>query len=77
MATPKLFANRVIRKMINNAAPGSLRVRGDDFLAMRTVFRSLGGTWEGIMSGDPKALRILQQVVTGWCTTPKPKEPPI
>lgn len=41
-------------------------VTKDDYMAMRTAFRSLGQSWEQFGNGDLKPIEILSKVVVAW-----------
>ena len=69
--TPKVFANRLIRQMIDHSFGEALLTEPNDYLAIRAAFRSLGGLWDQISLGSPSHLDILRQVITAWGQSPE------
>jgi hypothetical protein len=71
---PLEFANQVIKRMVTNQAGPSLT--RDDCMALRVVFRNLGGTWEAVYHGEMVPTRLLSKIVTNWvkmqANRPKP-----
>lgn len=70
---PKVFANRLILQLVEHSFGGDLEPTKTDFLAMRTAFRSLGGSWIEISLGSPSHLDILKRVVMTWGSQPHAK----
>lgn len=66
MDQPLQLANRVIRQMVEHSFGADMIVTKDDFMAMRTAFRSLGQSWEKFGDGDLKPIEILSKVVVAW-----------
>jgi len=71
---PRIFANRVIRQLIDHSFGEDLIVDPDDFLTMRTAFRSSGGSWVSIGDGDTSHLDKLKNIVTAWGQMPGRKK---
>lgn len=67
---PKVFANHVIRQMVDHMFGETLVTEKADFMVIRTAFRSLGGAWGAISLGSLPHLELLKQVVTTWGQTP-------
>lgn len=67
---PKVFANRVIRQLVDHMFGEDLVTEKQDFMVMRTAFRSLGGKWDLINKGSLPQLEMLKQVVTTWGQSP-------
>jgi hypothetical protein len=67
---PIVFANRVIRKIVDNSFGEKLRIEGDDFMTIRTTYRSKGGNWEQFWHGDPIQQNLLKQVIVAWGQMP-------
>lgn len=63
---PLEFANRVIRRFVDNLYGDDVGVMPQDYTAMRVVFRKLGGSWEKVSQGDINHCRKIVQVVQGW-----------
>jgi len=68
---PIVFANRVIRKIVDNSFGEKLRIEGDDFMTIRTAYRSKGGNWEHFWHGDPIQQNLLKQVIVAWGQMPE------
>jgi hypothetical protein len=68
---PKVFANQVIRQMIDHMFGEDLITEKNDFLVMRAAFRSLGGQWAQVSLGSLPQLEKLKQVVTTWGQAPE------
>lgn len=71
---PRIFANRVIRQLIDHSFGEDLIAEPDDFLTIRTAFRSSGGSWRRIGDGDTAHLDKLKNVVTAWGQMPGRKK---
>jgi DNA topoisomerase-1 len=62
---PKVFANRLIQLMLDNMG-SEVPVKEDDFLSIRTLFRSFDGDWETLLQGDPNQHGLLKNAVMAW-----------
>lgn len=71
---PSQLANRVIKQMIEHLFTDDLLVEKQDYLAIRTVYRSLGGTWEAFIDGDNVQINRLSQVIAAWGQMPGRKK---
>jgi hypothetical protein len=69
--TPLVFANQVIRKFVDNLLGQDMIVLPEDYLAIRTAFRSSRGEWEEVKSGNLVHLRILTNIVKAWGRMPQ------
>ena len=67
---PKVFANHVIRQMVDHMFGEDLVTEKVDYMVIRTAFRSLGGVWDQISLGNLQHLETLKQVVTTWGQSP-------
>ena len=67
---PLVFANQVIRRLVDNLLGGDMIVSKENYLTMRTVFRSRGGSWSKITEGDTDHTRLLVRVVAAWGRLP-------
>lgn len=67
---PILFANRVIRMMVDHSAGEEYITMPEDYTVMRVTFRRLGGSWEAAAKGDVKHLKILRKIVEAWAAMP-------
>lgn len=71
---PRVFANKVIKQLVTHMFADDFKVKSADYLAIRTTFRALGGSWDQLGLGDIKQLELLQQVITGWAELPHEKK---
>ena len=71
---PSQLANKVIKQMIEHLFTDDMVVEKQDFLAIRTVFRKLGGTWEAFIDGDNAQIDRLSQIVAAWGQMPGRKK---
>lgn len=67
---PRVFANHVLKQMVQHMFGDDLIVERDDFLSLRIVFRRCGGTWTSILGGDLKQIELLKTLVTAWGNMP-------
>jgi len=74
VSLPKVFANRLIRQIVDHSFGADLVIEPKDYLTMRTAFRSLKGSWDRVSLGDPAQLDLLKQVVTQWGQMPNHKK---
>jgi hypothetical protein len=71
---PKIFANKVIKQLIEHMFADDFKVKAADYSSIRVVFRTLGGSWDQLGLGSMKELELLQKVVTGWSQLPHEKK---
>jgi hypothetical protein len=71
---PKIFANKVIKQLIEHLFADDFKVKSADYESIRVVFRSLGGSWDQLGLGDIKQLDLLTKVITGWSQLPHEKK---
>lgn len=71
---PKVFANKVIKQMIEHILSEDMVVRLRDYLALRSVFRQCGGSWEKLVDGDQIHIELLKRIITEWGQMPGRKE---
>lgn len=63
---PLAFSERILRQCVDHAF-GVEKARTDkDLKLMRLVFRREGGSWEKLMRGDQKQLKLLGDIVVAW-----------
>lgn len=67
---PLVFANRVIRMLVDHLVDDKMVVLPEDFTSMRVVFRKAGGSWEGLQAGDIKMSQLLAQIAVSWGKMP-------
>lgn len=72
---PQQLANKVIKQMIEHLFANGFVVDKADYLAIRVVFRQLGGLWEALVDGDSTQIAILEKIVTSWGQQPGHKKP--
>ena len=63
---PLEFANRVLRRFVNNLYGASVYVLPEDYTMMRVVFRNLGGSWEQVSQGDIEQCKTVVRIVQSW-----------
>ena len=63
---PLQFANRVIRRFVDNQLGDEALVLPEDFLKIRLVFRHCRGSWERLALGDIVHTHLLSKVVSAW-----------
>lgn len=71
---PIYFANHVIQQCVGHLFGDELVVELKDYMALRLVFRKLGGSWEQFQLGDIKQIELLKKVVTAWGQMPDRKK---
>lgn len=70
---PHLFANHVIQQMVAHLLGDDMVVEFEDYQAMRTAFRSVGGKWTEITAGNISQIKLLSEVVLAWSKMPNRK----
>jgi len=71
---PSIFANKVIRQLVEHLFADGFKIKADDYAAIRVVFRSLGGSWDQLGLGSMAQMDLLTKVVTGWSKLPHEKK---
>lgn len=71
---PRVFANKVIKQLIEHMFADDFKVKGPDYDSIRVVFRHLGGSWDQLGLGSLEQLELLQKIVTGWSQLPHEKK---
>ena len=71
---PRVFANKVIKQLIEHMFADGFKVKAQDYDSIRVVFRHLGGSWDELGLGSMRHFQLLQQVVTGWSQLPHEKK---
>ena len=71
---PKILGNNVIGQIVQHMLSDDMVIDYDDYQAIRVSFRSLGGSWSSIASGDIKDLELLKKVVMAWGQMPERKK---
>lgn len=70
---PLVFANRLIRMMVDHSGGEDMIILPDDYTVMRMLFRRAKGDWEKVSLGDPVQTRKLHTIVTAWAKMPERK----
>lgn len=70
---PHVFANNVLKQMIEHSFGDELVIEYADYQAMRVAFRSIGGLWTEIGDGNIVHMTLLAKVVTAWGQMPDRK----
>ena len=68
---PILFANHVIRRLVNNLCGDDMIITMQDYTALRTTYRWCRGSWEAIVKGDVIHMRLLTNIVLAWGRMPE------
>jgi hypothetical protein len=63
---PKVFANRIIRQLVQHMVAEDMVIDLQDYLAIRVVFRACGGSWIKFGEGDLKQFELLKAIVLAW-----------
>lgn len=63
---PLVFANHVLKMMIEHSFGEDMIIRQDDYHALRTAFRWAGGSWLEIGGGNMVHIGLLQRFITAW-----------
>jgi len=71
---PKVFANKVIRQMVQHMVSEDMVIEPRDYLAVRSVFKKCGGSWEKLVSGEQVHIELLKEIVSGWGQMPDRKK---
>lgn len=71
---PLLFANRIIRQIVDHMVGGDTVTEDSDFNVIRHVFKQCGGKWESVLNGDPLHNELLKNVITAWSKSPGRKK---
>lgn len=67
---PLLFADRIIRQLVDHMFAEDLVVEPQDYAAIRQVFKWCDGSWERFGSGDMGQNKLLSTIVVGWGKMP-------
>lgn len=67
---PLLFANRLIRQLIDHLLGVEVVALPVDLTTIRTAYRAAGGSWEAILLGDIVHTRLLEELVIAWGKQP-------
>jgi hypothetical protein len=70
LQNPKIFANKVIRQVIQHMVSEDIVIEPRDYLALRSVFRKCGGSWEKFVDGDQVQIELIKTIVTAWGQMP-------
>jgi hypothetical protein len=71
---PKIFANHVVRQMVDHMMGEGVLLDPSDYMVLRTAFRTLGGVWRSVSDGDLEHLDKLKNVVTTWAQMRQPRK---
>ena len=72
--TPILFANKVIRQMVDQFVDERVAVLPEDFIKLRVAFRKLGGSWTRLTAGEIGHVRLMIKLVKKWAKLSGRKE---
>jgi hypothetical protein len=65
-----LFADRVIRQLVDHMLGENMVVTEQDFKILRQIFKKCSGSWERVWEGDLVHNELLKTVVTSWGLMP-------
>ena len=61
---PLVFANHVLKQMIEHSFGGDIIIKQADYSALRVAFRSAGGSWQEIGHGNMAHISLLGKFVS-------------
>lgn len=67
---PIVFANQVIRMLVDHLVDEKMIIQPNDYTSMRVVFRKAKGSWQRLQGGDILMARLMAQIVTSWGAMP-------
>jgi hypothetical protein len=67
---PRLFANRVIRQLIDHSFSDDMVAELKDYATIRLAFRNSGGSWVGLVQGRQRDFETLKNLVSAWGQMP-------
>lgn len=67
---PIVFANRVLRMLVDHLVDEKMIIQPNDYASMRVVFRKAKGSWQRLQAGDILMASLLAQIVTSWGAMP-------
>jgi hypothetical protein len=70
---PLVFANRVLKQMIEHLYGEDMLIKQADYKALRTAFRWSGGSWDEIGHGNIQHIEALQKFIKAWGDMPERK----
>jgi len=62
MADGASFETTLIRKILDSFFSGKIEHRKEEYDRIGKVFQGMGGSWEGIVKGNPKEITLLKKV---------------
>ncbi len=68
---PPVFANHVLKQMIEHIFGEDMLIKQDDYHALRTAFRWAGGSWTEVGHGNMKHIELLQRFINAWGQLPE------
>jgi len=63
---PLVFANRVIRQLVDHLLGEQVIMTPEDYRAIRVVFRWCKGSWEQLELGNIVHNRLLIKIISAW-----------
>lgn len=70
VSPPLIFSHRIIRQLVDHLIGEDVITEDQDFLSLRMVFKSRGGSWEKFLNGDIQQNKLLQDIVSAWAQLP-------
>jgi hypothetical protein len=68
---PLVFANHVLKQMIEHSLGEDIIIKQSDYQALRTAFRWAGGSWDEITHGNLDHIGLLQKFIVAWGQMPE------
>lgn len=70
---PLVFANHLLKQMIEHSFGEDMLIKQDDYHALRTAFRWAGGSWIEVGEGNMVHIGLLQRFISAWGNMPERK----
>jgi hypothetical protein len=68
---PLVFANHVLKQMIEHLFGEDMLIKQADYEALRTAFRWVGGSWDEIGHGNMDQTTLLLKFISAWGNLPE------
>jgi hypothetical protein len=59
-------AYKITRQMMDHIYGEDEKISSDEFVVIFNIYMNRGGTWEGIMAGDMKNAKILEDILEAF-----------
>lgn len=68
---PLVFANHVLKQMIEHLLGEDIIIKHDDYTAIRTAFRFAKGSWDEVVHGNIQQIELLSKFISAWGNMPE------